>query len=229
LGIIGKEVIEMCGRFTLTASREALQDEFGIAFPEKTASYNIAPSQDVLSIVGHQEGMKAGFLKWGLVPSWAKDKKIGYKMINARAETLDEKPAFKRLLNRRRCLIVVDSFYEWKRENGKKKPYRITVGDGALFTFAGLWDRWRTNEEEIVSCTIITTKPNQMMSELHDRMPVILEEGNREAWLDQGIEDKDLLKSILQPYESEKMSAYEVSTLVNNPRNNGEELIARVL
>jgi putative SOS response-associated peptidase YedK len=224
-----KEAMTMCGRFTLTASPEALQEEFEILFPEIKANYNIAPSQDVLSIVGHKEGLKAGFLKWGLVPSWAKDKKIGYKMINARAETIDEKPAFRQLLKRRRCLVVADSFYEWKREKGQKRPYRITVGGGDLFTFAGLWDRWRMNGEEIVSCTIITTEPNQMMSELHDRMPVLLEEGNREAWVDQSIDDKDLLKSILQPYDSEKMSAYEVSTLVNNPRNNGEELIAALL
>ncbi|RKL64977.1 hypothetical protein CR203_23150 [Salipaludibacillus neizhouensis] len=214
----------MCGRFTLTASKEQLEAEFGIVFPEIEGSFNVAPSQDVLSLVAGKDGMKAGFLKWGLVPSWAKDKKIGFKMINARGESLDEKPAFKRLLTRRRCLIIADSFYEWKREGDVKKPFRVTT-ENNLITFAGLWDRWQSEDEEIVSCTIITTKPNSFMGQIHDRMPVILGEGNRDAWLDPSIQDHQLLKGILLPYEH-KMSAYEVSTQVNNPKNNSEELIA---
>ncbi|MCM3716067.1 SOS response-associated peptidase [Alkalihalobacillus oceani] len=217
----------MCGRFTLTATKGTLQEQFSLPFPEFTPNYNVAPSQQILAIVSGGNEKKAGFLHWGLVPSWAKDKKIGYKMINARSETLDEKPAFKRLLSRRRCLIPADGFYEWKREDdGKtKQPFRITIGNGQLFTFAGLWDKWRTEEEEYFSCTIITTKPNQLMESIHDRMPVILEGDDQDIWLNKDIEDKHILKNILNPYDANNMSAYPVSTLVNNPRNNNEACI----
>lgn len=217
----------MCGRFTLFADIEDVAASLGIYVPEFTASYNIAPSQQILSVVGSKEGWKAGFLRWGLIPSWAKDRKIGYKMINARSETLDQKPAFKRLLSRRRCLIVADSFYEWKREGKEKRPHRITV-NGGVFTFAGLWDRWQSEEEEIPSCTIITCAPNELMADIHDRMPVILDEGNRQAWLDTSIDDKEQLKSILVPYPADKMAAHEVTKAVGNPRNNGPELIEQI-
>ncbi len=149
-------------------------------------------------------------------------------MINARGETVDEKPAFKRLLARRRCLIVADGFYEWKHVDDKKMPYRITVNDG-IFTFAGLWDRWQRDDEEIVSCTIITTEPNALMSDIHDRMPVIVGEEDRDTWLDPTIADKHILKSLIKPYTDEEMHAYEVSTLVNSPRNDGAECIQSLI
>ncbi len=212
----------MCGRFTLTATQAQLEEEFGIPIPNHEPSYNVAPSQKIMSLVGSDDGMKAGMFKWGLVPRWAKDKKIGYKMINARSETLEEKPAFKHLLTQKRCLIVADSFYEWDRHD--KKPYRIRVNNGEIVTFAGLWDRWKSEEESLVSCTIITTNANDQLKHLHERMPVILNEGNRQAWLDRTITDKDTVKRILVPYEGH-MDAYPVSTLVNNPRNNSKELI----
>lgn len=215
----------MCGRFILTTSRQELEEKFGIPFPDFNPRYNIAPSQEILSIVVNEEGWKAGFLQWGLVPVWAKDKKIGYKMINARGETLDEKPAFKRLLSHRRCLIVADGFYEWMKLNDRKQPYRITVDNGKAFTFAGLWDRWKSEDEEIVSCTIITTKPNKLMDEIHDRMPVILNEEERDIWLNSSIEDKHILKDLIKPYPAEEMNAHEVSTIVNSPKNEVEDCI----
>ncbi|WP_163536989.1 SOS response-associated peptidase [Gracilibacillus sp. YIM 98692] len=218
----------MCGRFTLATSTELIERELGIGIEGWKPSYNIAPAQHVLAVVGTDDGRKAGLLKWGLIPSWAKDLKIGHKMINARSETVDEKPSFKRLLSRRRCLIIADSFYEWKRVGKEKFPYRITVNDGNVFTFAGLWDRWRHNKEEIVTCTILTTKPNQLMSSIHDRMPVILEEEKRKYWLDKEVEDRKYLKSLLMPYSANDMSAHPVSKAVNNPGNNDQSLIEKV-
>ncbi|MFD2656529.1 SOS response-associated peptidase [Gracilibacillus thailandensis] len=215
----------MCGRFTLDTSIEVLESELGIVLTEFQPRYNIAPTQQVLSIVGTNEGRKAGYLQWGLVPGWAKDPKIGSKMINARSETVDEKPSFKRLLSRRRCLIVADSFYEWKREENEKQPYRITVNDGQLFTFAGLWDRWSSGDQEIVSCTILTTKPNRLMQSIHDRMPVILQDKDQDNWIDPTIDDKTFLKTLLVPLDDSLMKAYPVSKKVNNPRNNDQSLI----
>ncbi|MFC0469122.1 SOS response-associated peptidase [Halalkalibacter kiskunsagensis] len=216
----------MCGRFTLAAPKEQIEEQLLVELFDYKPRFNIAPSQPVLSIISDGEKRKAGYLRWGLVPVWAKDPKIGYKMINARGETVDEKPAFKRLLGRRRCLIVADGFYEWIDE--KKKPYRITVNDG-IFTFAGLWDRWKSGDDEIVSCTIITTEPNKLMSDIHDRMPVILGEESRKVWLDPGVEDKYIVKDLLKPYPVEEMRAYEVSTMVNSPRNETEECIRSIV
>ncbi|MGP4041018.1 SOS response-associated peptidase [Gracilibacillus sp. D59] len=218
----------MCGRFTLDTSIEVLESELGIELTEFQPSYNIAPTQQVLSIVGSNEGRKAGYLQWGLVPSWAKDPKIGSRMINARSETVDEKTSFKRLLKSRRCLVVADSFYEWKREKEDKQPYRITVNDGRLFTFAGLWDRWKREDKEIVTCTILTTKPNSLMESIHDRMPVILQDRDQDSWIDPTIQDKSFLKSLLTPLDSSMMRAYPVSKQVNNPSNNDKSLIEPV-
>ncbi|WP_227940101.1 SOS response-associated peptidase [Alkalihalobacillus deserti] len=214
----------MCGRFTLTATKEEIEEQLLVEIFEYQPRFNIAPSQPVLSIISDGEKRRAGYLRWGLVPVWAKDPKIGYKMINARGETVDEKPAFKRLLKRRRCLIVADGFYEWKRTEENKKPYRITINEG-IFTFAGLWDRWKSNDKEIVSCTILTTEPNEFMKGIHDRMPVILGGEDRNLWLDPGVEDKQILKDLIKPYPTQGMNAYEVSTLVNSPKNETEECI----
>ncbi|WP_368505182.1 SOS response-associated peptidase [Alkalihalophilus sp. As8PL] len=208
----------MCGRYTLTATKEQIEEQLGVQLEDYQPRYNIAPSQRVLSLISDGKSRRAGYLKWGLVPVWAKDPKIGYKMINARGETVDEKPAFKRLFKRRRCLIVADGFYEWKRTEKNKKPYRITVNEG-IFTFAGLWDRWKSDDKEIVSCTILTTEPNEAMKEIHDRMPVILGEEERDVWLDPSLEDKEILNDLIRPYPAKDMNAYEVSTLVNSPKN----------
>ncbi|MED1603187.1 SOS response-associated peptidase [Alkalihalophilus marmarensis] len=209
---------------TLTATKEQIEEQLDVQLDDYEPRFNIAPSQPVLSVISDGEKRKAGYLRWGLVPVWAKDPKIGYKMINARGETVDEKPAFKRLLKRRRCLIVADGFYEWKRTEETKRPYRITVND-SIFTLAGLWDRWTSEKEEIVSCTILTTAPNEFMKDIHDRMPVILGDAERKVWLDSSIEDKEIIKDVIKPYPAQFMNAHEVSTIVNNPRNESAECI----
>lgn len=216
----------MCGRFTLHSSVTAIEQEIGVEIPDISPNYNVAPTQFVLTIASNQEQTKAGFLKWGLIPSWSKDPSVGHKMINARAETVDEKPSFKRLLERRRCLIVADSFYEWKKENKEKQPYRIMLDKEGIFTFAGLWDRWEGEEETITSCTIITTEANELMQELHHRMPVIIPKSRREAWLHPDT-SKTEVKAMLQPFDSKQMTTYPVSRDVNSPRNNTPDLLEK--
>lgn len=216
----------MCGRFTLYSSSTAIEQETGTAIPEMQPNYNVAPTQLVLTIASNHEQTKAGFLKWGLVPSWADDPSIGHKMINARAETVDEKPSFKKLLERRRCLVAADSFYEWKKEGKEKQPYRITVNDESIFTFAGLWDRWEGEEETITSCTIITTEANDLMKDLHHRMPVIISKSQREKWLHPDT-SKEEAKAMLKPYDSQQMTAYPVSRAVNSPKNNTPDLLEK--
>ncbi|TCP29066.1 putative SOS response-associated peptidase YedK [Scopulibacillus darangshiensis] len=222
----------MCGRFTLFTDLDVLIDQFNLFNSgeiQYQPRYNIAPSQPILSVINDGKNNRAGFLRWGLVPSFAKDKSIGYKMINARAETIDEKPTFKRLLARRRCLIIADSFYEWRRDEGKKTPMRIHMLNNDPFALAGLWDRWESPDgEEITSCTIITTKPNDLMKDIHDRMPVILSKEDEGMWLDRSVNDKQVLKQLLVPYDAEKMEAYEVSNVVNSPRNEMKECIREV-
>lgn len=220
----------MCGRFTLTATREEIAERFEVpdhflSFYEKT--YNIAPSQSVFSVINTGEERRAGFLRWGLIPSWAKDEKIGYKLINARAETIDEKPSFKHAFKKRRCLIIADGFYEWKRQNGTKQPMRITLKNEQLFAMAGLWEKWQAPDgNDIFTCTVITTKPNEIVSDIHDRMPVILKKEDEKLWLDRKIEDTHILKDLLEPYSAVEMDVYPVSSLVNSPKNNSIELIA---
>ncbi|SOC42365.1 SOS response-associated peptidase [Ureibacillus acetophenoni] len=223
----------MCGRFTLFASFEKILEEFDIqqAIEEVfyEASYNIAPSQQILSIINDGQKNRMGFLKWGLVPAWSKDEKMASKMINARSETVDEKPSFRKSFYQRRCLIPMDSFFEWKKDGNSKTPMRITMKDNSLFGVAGLWDTWKSpTGEAIYTCTILTTEPNDLMRGIHDRMPVILSKEQQLTWLDPRIHDKDQLKSLLVPFDAEKMIAYQVSELVNSPKNNSEELIARI-
>lgn len=218
----------MCGRFSLFTPTEQLQETFHISNMDDltyTPRYNIAPSQDVFTIIQDGQIRRGGYLRWGLIPSWAKSAKIGYKMINARAETVDEKPSFKRLLAKRRCLILADGFYEWKTVDGKKQPYRIMMKNQQPFAFAGLWDRWAAENEIITTCTIITTTSNDVVQDIHERMPVVLPEEQQTIWLDPSIQDPIELKPILTPYEAEEMMAYEVSTLVNSPKNDLPELI----
>lgn len=223
----------MCGRYTLFASFEKILEEFDIQQAIKEifyeASYNIAPSQHVLSIINDGQKNRMGFLKWGLIPSWAKDEKMASKMINARSETVDEKPSFKKSFYQRRCLIPMDSFYEWKKEGKSKTPMRITMKDNSLFGVAGLWDTWKTpTGEAIHTCTILTTEPNELMKDIHDRMPVILNKKQQLTWLDPQNRDKEQLKSLLVPFDAEKMIAYQVSDMVNSPINNSEQLIMRI-
>ncbi|MBS4197231.1 SOS response-associated peptidase [Lederbergia citri] len=218
----------MCGRYSLFAPREDLAVRFGLVDFEEiewVERYNIAPSQDVLAIVRTEVGNKIGMLKWGLIPSWAADPKIGYKMINARAETIDQKPSFRTLFKRRRCIIPADGFYEWKKEGAKKTPYRFQLNSKEPFSFAGLWDRWEQNGTIVHSCTIITTEANSLVKDVHDRMPVILTKESESEWLDRKIQDEHELKSLLVPFRAEEMQAYPVSPLVNSPKNDVKEIV----
>ncbi|MEM4992167.1 SOS response-associated peptidase [Priestia sp. SB1] len=219
----------MCGRFSLTTDIAELQEQFNFDFNGEFAfgsRFNIAPSQQVLTL-GSSEGKRVGTtMKWGLVPYWADDVKIGYKMINARGESVDEKASFKRPFKSKRCLILADGFYEWKKEGKNKQPFRFVMKDERPFAFAGLWEEWNRGEEPLYTCTIITTKPNKITEEVHDRMPVILKEDAYDLWLDPQMEDTEYLKSLLVPYPAEQMKMYPVSTIVNSPKNDVEECLA---
>lgn len=219
----------MCGRFSLTAPIEEIIEFFNIVNGEALEyeiSYNIAPGHNVLSIISDGSNNRGGYLRWGLVPSWADNSSVGNKMINARAETIEEKASFKNLLKRRRCLIVADGFFEWKKDDqGNKRPFRMIRQNNRLVAFAGLWDRWEKEGNVLQTCTIITTKPNEIMKDIHDRMPVILSEEAQKIWLNRNIQDTQLLKQLLTPYPPEDMIAYEVSPIVNSTKNNQVECI----
>jgi len=220
----------MCGRFTLTVSPADLQADYPeFAFPRQYAPrYNIAPSQPVLVIPNDGVG-KADFFVWGLIPSWAKNPAIGNRMINARAETLAEKPAFRAAYRYRRCLILADGFYEWYTQPGHKAkiPYHIRMKSGRPFAFAGLWEEWYSPDgSEIKSCTIITTAPNELAARLHNRMPVILPDNAHMQWLDVSPRPPADLQHLLAPYPDEELIAHPVSLFVNNPANDSPECIA---
>lgn len=217
----------MCGRFVLAVNPEQLTLEFGLErAPEFAANYNVAPTQNVLAITNEQPDA-AVELRWGLVPSWAKDLSMGAKMINARAETIGEKPAFRTAFKRRRCLIPANGFYEWhKNEDGTKTPMYIHLNDRDIFAFAGLWEVRRSDEGEVLrTCTIITTNANTFMESIHDRMPVILHREDYATWLTPGEADPGMLKSLLLPYDEAAMAAYPVSKAVNRAGYSSPELI----
>lgn len=224
----------MCGRFTLTATVDQLIDRFDIEYfleqEDFQPSYNIAPSQSVVAVVNNGRHNKMGFLRWGLIPPWAKDMSIGHKMINARSETLLEKPSFRTAYKKKRCLIIADSFYEWKKLNENQKiPMRIKMKSEELFAMAGLWENWKSPEgKSIFSCTVITTTPNKLVEGIHDRMPVILRPDDEKTWLDPTINDTRLLEQLMVPHDENLMEVYEVSSLVNSPKNNSIELIQRI-
>lgn len=220
----------MCGRFTATFGfremqvRWNLQGDFSFA-----PRYNIAPSQLVPVIVGSEQGNEPKLMRWGLVPSWARDASIGNRMINARAETLLAKPAFKSLVAARRCLIPADGFYEWRREGKQKIPVWIHLKNKEPFAFAGLWDCWRHVESKklLQTFTIITTDPNALLRPIHNRMPVICDRGKGEEWLEDrhGAATRSLA-ALLRPWPSELMETRDVSNLVNSPDNDAPECIA---
>ncbi len=221
----------MCGRYSLIADLGELarRFEFDGDWLKFESAYNVAPMQDVLTVVGG-ETRRGGFMCWGLIPHWAKNASIGNRMINARAETVAEKPAFRDSLKRRRCLVLADGFYEWQRAGGTKRPMRIVMQSGEPFAFAGLWSTWRDPDgTRIPSCAIITTAANDLLKPIHDRMPVILPRNMEEFWLDPSIDDLGALGSVLNPYPDEEMEAFGVSTLVNSAANDGAEVIARIV
>ena len=220
----------MCGRFSLTADLGELipRFEFDGDWLEYEPNYNVAPTQNVLTVVGG-ENRRGGFMRWGLIPHWAENASIGSRMINARAETVTRKPAFRDALRRRRCLVLADGFYEWQRSGRKRKPLRIVMNSGAPFSFAGLWALWRDHEGNTVpSCTIITTAANDLLSPIHSRMPVILPRELEELWLDRDVRDPVALADLLEPYPSHQMRTYEVSALVNSARNNVPDVVKPV-
>ncbi|MEN8265300.1 MAG: SOS response-associated peptidase [Nitrospirota bacterium] len=211
----------MCGRFSLPTPEE-LTAHFNLKkTPKLEPRYNIAPSQDiaVLRLTPHTSGRELALLRWGLVPFWAKDQKISYKMINARAESVAGKPAFRAAFRHRRCLIPASGFFEWSHKIKTKQPHYIRLKDSNIFAFAGLWEYWAgDNGETVNSCTIITTEANKTVGNIHDRMPAIIEPELYDRWLAPGTEEKNLL-SLLTPFPDTKMLAYPVGIEVNNPRN----------
>jgi putative SOS response-associated peptidase YedK len=216
----------MCGRYTLVTDVQTIAENFGVE-PALTAipRYNIAPTQDVVAILTNGT-RHLNMLHWGLIPAWSKDESIGSRMINARAETLAEKPSFRPLLRGKRCLIIADGFYEWRSDGKNKTPMYITLQDARPFAFAGLWDLWKSPDgREVQSCTIITTEPNELMASIHTRMPAILRPGAYEDWLNPQFRDEHVLTHFLKPYPAELMQARAVSKLVNNPRNETAEIL----
>lgn len=212
----------MCGRFTLRISAPELAEVLGLVeVLEFTPRFNVAPTQSVVTVLGDGGERRAAMMRWGLIPSWANDERIGSRMINARAETVAEKPSFRAAFKRRRCLIPADGFYEWKPLGGKKKqPHFIGLKNEQPFAFAGLWESWTSPDTgEITSCTIITTEANSLLADMHERMPVILNEATYDVWLGTEESEVDSLHPLLTTYPASEMRTYAVSSLVNRPQN----------
>jgi len=219
----------MCGRFTQTASPAVIAQEFGVTVPPLfTPRYNIAPSQPVaaIRIEPGTTTRQLVQLRWGLIPSWAKDPKIGHQCINAKAETVAEKPSFRAAFKARRCLVIATGFYEWQVQGKAKQPMWIGLKSHRPFAFAGLWEQWQPPEGTVIeSCTIVTTDPNELLRPIHNRMPVILAPTAYDLWLDPTVQQGDSLKALLRPYPSEELQAYAVNTLVNNPRQDSSDCL----
>lgn len=226
---------KLCGRYTLTRPLHDIVQHFVLhdvrdEVEERYAeSFNVAPSQHVL-VIGLRRGQRAAALhRWGLIPHWAKEPSIGSRMINARSETVCERPAYREAFRLRRCLIPADGLYEWQHMEKRKQPFRFTLRNKELFAFAGLWDEWRSPDGTAIrSCTILTTEPNELIQPVHNRMPVILPPEAYDTWLDPHARPKQLLP-LLQPYPSELMTGHAVSPEVNSPRNNDPSLITPVM
>lgn len=227
----------MCGRFASVSSSERIEESLEVDIVKaepREPDYNVAPQSDIYTVRAERDELAQRVLermRWGFVPSWAKDRKIGNRMINARAETINEKPVFKKPLSKKRCIIPADGFYEWKPVPGEKRkqPFFIRRKDGELLAFAGLYESWRDPDEPednlVNSCLIITTAPNEVMKPIHDRMPVILPESVWEKWLDPKNDDPEALLKLLVPADNALLEAYPVRKLVNDPKNHAEELI----
>ena len=210
----------MCGRYTLKVITEILADQFDFEeLSDANPRYNIAPSQLVacVRLLPKSQNREGIMLRWGLIPSWAKDPAIGMKLINARAETVDERPSFRKSFRQRRCLVLADGFYEWRKEIRAKQPYYIRMKDERPFAFAGLWEGWTNPEGKVVeSCALMTTEPNELMTPIHNRMPVIIDPDCYGEWLNPMQQEVTKLNALLGPYPAEDMIAYPVSQLVNN-------------
>ena len=221
----------MCGRFTFDIPPAILTELFGLAEPPAISPrYNVAPTQQVPVIRRYGDGQNhLDYLHWGLIPSWAQDKSIGSRLINARSETVTEKPSFRQAIRYRRCLVLASSFYEWKQEGKAKLPWLIRLKDGSPMVFAGLWETWKSAEGEVMeSCTILTTASNRLVAPLHERMPVVLSPDEYRTWLERTTTDPTSLKKMFQPYPADLMEMWQVSPLVNNVKNDGPELVVPV-
>ncbi len=220
----------MCGRFTLRTSGAALAEQFQLAeVPDLAPHYNIAPTQEVAVIRATAAGRKLDFLRWGLIPAWAKDPSIGARMINARAETVAEKPAFRTAFKQRRCLVIADGFYEWQGTGKQKQPFYFQVDGGQAFAFAGLWETWKNPEGQLVeTCTVLTTEANELVRPVHERMPVILPADAYAPWLDPQLHDVGALQQLLRAYPPQEMNAYPVGTRVNRVTHDDAACIAPV-
>jgi putative SOS response-associated peptidase YedK len=221
----------MCGRFVSATPPDQVAAYFGAEAPEALLepSYNVAPTKDVYAVLSDGTTRHVDAFHWGLVPRWAKDVKIGSRMINARAESLATSNAYKSAFQRRRCIIPADGFYEWQKREGQKtkQPYFISRPDGEPYALAGLWEVWKGTDgeqEPLRSCTIITTEPNEVMATIHDRMPVILPPEAWDTWLDREVQDVELLSELLVPAPPALITLRPISTAVNNVRNDGPEL-----
>ncbi len=220
----------MCGRYTLTTSAEQLARQFWLQRqPQVDPRYNIAPTQAVAVVVAdrdHVNRTELRMMHWGLIPSWARDKAVGNRMINARSETVTTRPAFRTAIRRRRCLIPADGYYEWQNTGRAKQPYRITMPDGGVFAFAGLWERWQGDGPDAVeSCTVLTTKPNASLARIHDRMPVILPRDAYLQWIDPDLTDPPRALALIGTFPPDQLTAYPVGLTVNNPRNETPQCI----
>ena len=217
----------MCGLYKLITPTGNIVEEFNIRAgrPNLEARYNIAPTQTAPVVRQTPNGRQLALLRWGLIPSWAKDSKFAASTINARAETVAEKPAFREALKSRRCLVIADGFYEWKTEAGEKQPYQFARKDGRLLAFAGLWERWEKGPEPIESFTIIVTSSNDLVRTVHDRMPVILDPADFDTWLDAERHGPAQVLDLLKPYAADDMKAEPVSRKLNNVRNEGAEIL----
>lgn len=221
----------MCGRFTRKENLQHLAELLGLPIPPPLAPrYNITPSQLVACVRTNPNTSQREWveLKWGLVPSWAMDPNIGHQLINARSETVAQKPSFRHAFKQQRCLVLADGFYEWKRDGKTKQPYYIRLKDHRPFAFAGLWERWGKQDPAAESCSLITIHANSLMEPIHHRMPVILPEEAYSLWLDPTLKNTVYLSGLLKPYEANEMEAYPVSTIVNNPRNDYSECIEAI-
>lgn len=223
----------MCGRFALSAPVDTIRRHFHLREEvDLQPRYNIAPGQQLAAVRVGIEGREFAMLRWGLIPFWAREAKIGCRLINARAETLEEKPSFRNSFKKYRCLIPSDGFYEWKEIPGRKTkmPYFIRLNDGGLFSMAGLWGTWqdKTTGEVIESCTIITTEPNTLLAEIHNRMPVILRPDQYGPWLNTQTES-NTLKKMFKPFAAKKLSFHPVSGLCNNPENDSPACLKEII
>jgi putative SOS response-associated peptidase YedK len=225
----------MCGRFRLARKKEILEAEFdadsALDDLDWVPRYNVAPGQEIAVVrqAANRPARLLSTMRWGLIPSWAKEPSVGYKMINARSETVAVRPSFREPVQSQRCLIPADGFYEWRREVKQKLPFCFTLTDDSVFAFAGLWDRWRSPQGQFIeSCTILTTTPNELLKDVHDRMPVILAHDAYDLWLDPGFKKVEELQPLLKPYAADAMRRYRVSQRVNQVKNDDPECAVEI-